>query len=72
MTEIHETLTESCSPLAKIVLKMVTLKNFTMEPLLQGKLPPQLLLATVHQCIVKISSEPFKVCVRHLDNTHSD
>lgn len=50
MLEIHKTLTESCSPLAKTILKMVALKNVTMDPLLQSKLPPQLLLATVHHC----------------------
>lgn len=72
MTEIHKTLIESCSPLAKIVLKMMALKNFSKDTLFQSKLPPQLLLATVHQCIVKIASERFKVCVRQLENTHSD
>ncbi|KAM4682179.1 E3 ubiquitin-protein ligase rnf213-alpha-like isoform 3-T3 [Amazona ochrocephala] len=57
MIKIHKSFIESCSPLAKTVLQMLALKNFTEESLLQIKLPPVLLLNTVYNRIVTITVE---------------
>ncbi|XP_029898687.1 E3 ubiquitin-protein ligase rnf213-alpha-like isoform X1 [Aquila chrysaetos chrysaetos] len=61
MIKIHKSFIESCSPLAKTVLEMLSLKNFTKDCMLQIKLPPQLLLDTVYQRIVKVVCKPSQV-----------
>ncbi|XP_057255840.1 uncharacterized protein LOC130594130 [Pezoporus wallicus] len=65
MIKIHKSFIESCSPLAKTVLEMLALKNFTTESLLQIKLPPVVLLDTVYNRIIKIALEPAQVHVWH-------
>lgn len=72
MIKIHKSFIESCSPLAKTVLEMLSLKNFTKDSMLQIKLPPQLLLDTVYQRIVNVVGKPSQVHVRQSDNTHSN
>ncbi|XP_009952271.1 PREDICTED: E3 ubiquitin-protein ligase RNF213-like [Leptosomus discolor] len=67
MIEIHKSLIESCFPLAKTVLEMLALKNFTKDSLLQIKLPPQLLLDTVYQRIVNILCKPSQVHEKDLN-----
>ncbi|XP_065534709.1 E3 ubiquitin-protein ligase RNF213-like isoform X6 [Lathamus discolor] len=57
MIKIHKSFIESCSPLAKTVLEMLALKNFTTESLLQIKLPPVVLLDAVYSRIIKITLE---------------
>ncbi|XP_074996114.1 E3 ubiquitin-protein ligase rnf213-alpha-like isoform X2 [Calonectris borealis] len=67
MIKIHKSFIESCSPLAKTVLEMLTLKNLTKDSLLQIKLPPQLLLDTVYQRIVKVICKPSQVHEKDLN-----
>ncbi|KAM6211439.1 E3 ubiquitin-protein ligase rnf213-alpha-like [Sarcoramphus papa] len=67
MIEVHKSFIESCCPLAKTVLEMLTLKNFTKDSLLQIKLPPQLLLDTVYQRIVKVICKPSQVHEKDLN-----
>ncbi|PKU43384.1 hypothetical protein llap_6310 [Limosa lapponica baueri] len=61
MIEIHKSFIESCSPLAKTVLEMLALKNFTKSSLLQIKFPPQLLLDNVHQHVIEVVCKPSQV-----------
>lgn len=70
MIEIQKSLIESCCPLAKMVLEMLALKNFTKHSLLQIKLPPYLLLNTVHERTVDVVCKASQVHVRQSDNTH--
>ncbi|XP_026713188.1 E3 ubiquitin-protein ligase rnf213-alpha-like [Athene cunicularia] len=67
MIEIQKSFIESCSPLAKTVLEMLALKNFTKKPLLQIKFPPHLLLDTVYQRIVEAVSKPSQVHEKNLN-----
>ncbi|XP_074938739.1 E3 ubiquitin-protein ligase rnf213-alpha-like isoform X2 [Phalacrocorax aristotelis] len=67
MIKIHESFIESCSPLAKTVLEMLALKNFTKDSLLRIKLPPQLLLQAVYQRIVEVVSKPSQVHEKDLN-----
>ncbi|XP_065501150.1 E3 ubiquitin-protein ligase rnf213-alpha-like [Caloenas nicobarica] len=61
MIEIQKSFIESCRPLAKTVLEMLALKNFTKSSLLQVKLPPYLLLNTVYQRTVDVVCKPSQV-----------
>ncbi|XP_074672203.1 E3 ubiquitin-protein ligase rnf213-alpha-like isoform X1 [Strix aluco] len=67
MIEIQKSFIESCSPLAKTVLEMLALKNFTKNSLLQIKFPPQLLLDTVHQRVIEVVSKPSQVHEKDLN-----
>ncbi|KAM9300337.1 E3 ubiquitin-protein ligase rnf213-alpha-like [Morus bassanus] len=67
MVKIHKSFIESCSPLAKRVLEMLALKNFTKDSLLQIKLPPQLLLQAVYQRILEVISKPSQVHEKDLN-----
>ncbi|KAM6093566.1 E3 ubiquitin-protein ligase rnf213-alpha-like [Chlamydotis macqueenii] len=61
MIEIHKSFIESCTPLAKTVLEMLALKNFTKDSVLQIKLPPQLFLDAVYNRIVNVVCRPSQV-----------
>ncbi|XP_074426105.1 E3 ubiquitin-protein ligase rnf213-alpha-like isoform X2 [Larus michahellis] len=67
MIEIHKSFIESSFPLAKAVLEMLALKNFTKDPLLQIKLPPHLLLDTVYHRIIGVVSKPSQVHEKDLN-----
>lgn len=64
MIDAHKTLIERCSPLAKKVLEMVSMKNLTRHPLPGMRLPVQLLLETLHVLTVDIGEASFKASVR--------
>ncbi|KAM9258624.1 E3 ubiquitin-protein ligase rnf213-alpha-like [Morus bassanus] len=55
MIDTHKTLIRRCAPLAKKVVDMVVLKNFTSGPLHDIQLPLQLILDTLYERILDIS-----------------
>ncbi|XP_032847063.2 E3 ubiquitin-protein ligase rnf213-alpha-like [Tyto alba] len=67
MVEIHKSFIESCSPLAKMVLEMLALKNFTKDSVLQIKFSPHLLLDTVYLRIVDLVCKPSQVHEKDLN-----
>ncbi|XP_009322556.1 PREDICTED: uncharacterized protein LOC103917173 [Pygoscelis adeliae] len=56
MIDSHKTLIRRCAPLAKKVVEMVALRNFTRNPLPDIWLPLQLLLDTLYRRILHIST----------------
>ncbi|XP_063178349.1 E3 ubiquitin-protein ligase rnf213-alpha-like isoform X3 [Chroicocephalus ridibundus] len=57
MIDTHKTLIKRCSPLAKKVMEMVAMRNFTRDPLPAIRLPPQLLLQTLYERILDFSAD---------------
>ncbi|KAM6438942.1 uncharacterized protein O9250_015379 [Rhynochetos jubatus] len=72
MIEIHKSFIESCAPLAKTVLEILAMKNFTKESLHQIRLPPQLLLDAVYQRIVTVICKPSQVHEKDLNGVLND
>ena len=67
MIDAHKTLIRRCPPLAKKVVEMVAVRNFTREPLPDIWLPLQLLLETLYGRILDVSRASSQVPVRTTD-----
>ncbi|KAM6326806.1 uncharacterized protein FN964_016527 [Alca torda] len=57
MIDTHKTLIKRCAPLAKKVVEMVAMRNFSRDPLPAVHLPPQLLLQTLCERTVDFSGD---------------
>ncbi|XP_074936539.1 E3 ubiquitin-protein ligase rnf213-alpha-like, partial [Phalacrocorax aristotelis] len=69
MIGTHKTLISKCAPLAKKVVNMVILRNFTRDPLADLQLPLQLILDTLHERVLDICRTSSQMSEDDMDTT---